>query len=119
MSEVDTKERLAVIARLNDMVRFGRDPLARVVMTRTCLSAFCDLDDVSAVAVQAELFAAFRECRFADDCLERDFAEVLFGGRRVWMKIDYFDLDLVYGSPDPADPGVTRRVMTILLPEDY
>jgi hypothetical protein len=38
---------------------------------------------------------------------------------RVWLKIDCYDRDLVWGSPDPADPAVTRRVVTILLPEDY
>jgi hypothetical protein len=31
----------------------------------------------------------------------------------------YFDADLQYGSDDPADPAVTTRVLTILLPEDY
>ncbi len=38
---------------------------------------------------------------------------------RVMMKIDYFDLALEYGSENPADAAVTRRVMTIMRPDDY
>ena len=37
----------------------------------------------------------------------------------VWFKIDYYDLDLEYGSEDPADASITRRVITIMLPSDY
>jgi len=41
------------------------------------------------------------------------------GDQRIWFKIDLYDKDLQYGSPDPADPDVTTRVMTILLPSEY
>jgi hypothetical protein len=36
----------------------------------------------------------------------------------VWFKIDYFDLTLEQASPDPADPAVTKRIMTIGLAQD-
>lgn len=124
MDHASAPDRLAAIARANDLARSGRDPDACIVITRNCLAALGGLGDEAAaagdsLALQRELFAAFRDCPFAPDCPERDFAEIHFRGVRVWLKIDCYDRDLVWGSPDPADPAVTRRVVTILLPEDY
>jgi hypothetical protein len=56
---------------------------------------------------------------FSEDSPERDFAAIEFLGRKVWMKIDYYDAAMEFGSEDPADASITTRVMTILLPEDY
>jgi hypothetical protein len=71
------------------------------------------------IVLQARLMAAFRHCTFSEDSPERDFAAIEFLGRKVWMKIDYYDAAMEFGSEDPADASVTTRVMTILLPEDY
>jgi Protein of unknown function (DUF3768) len=48
---------------------------------------------------------------------EHDFGAVEVKGTRVFFKIDYYDL--CFASPDPADENVTRRVMTIMLAEEY
>ncbi|WP_244580117.1 DUF3768 domain-containing protein [Cohaesibacter gelatinilyticus] len=49
----------------------------------------------------------------------REFGSVEIDGQAVWFKIDAYDRNLEYGSPDPSDPEVTTRIMTVLLPEEY
>jgi hypothetical protein len=50
---------------------------------------------------------------------EHDFAVLAVAGQRVMFKIDYYDSNLTHGSPDPADPQVTTRVLTIMLASEY
>jgi hypothetical protein len=50
---------------------------------------------------------------------EHDFGKVEISGEAYFWKIDCYDTDLLYGSPNPADPAVTRRVMTIMRSEEY
>ena len=38
---------------------------------------------------------------------------------RVFWKIDCYDRDLRFASKDAADPAVTRRVLTIMLSDEY
>ena len=50
---------------------------------------------------------------------ERDFGSFqLFGIELMW-KIDYYDPQLEFGSPDPADPDLTVRVLTVMVPSEY
>ena len=50
---------------------------------------------------------------------EHDFGRITAQGHKILFKIDYYDQDLVRHSPDPSDPAVTHRVLTIMLAEDY
>ena len=50
---------------------------------------------------------------------EHDFGSFGFGEHTIFWKIDYYDKKLEMGSPDPADPAVTSRVLTVLLSEEY
>jgi hypothetical protein len=50
---------------------------------------------------------------------EHDFGSFNVDGTELCWKIDYYDKELEYGSPDEANPNVTRRVLTILLAREY
>lgn len=54
-----------------------------------------------------------------DPWRQHDCAVFEVDGLRVMFKIDYYDHAKEYGSPDPADPDVTTRVMTVMLADEY
>jgi Protein of unknown function (DUF3768) len=58
-------------------------------------------------------------CHANDPHEEHDFGAFEVEGNKIFFKIDYFDESLTYHSPDPADPSVTKRVITIMLAEEY
>ena len=58
-------------------------------------------------------------CTANDPHGEHDFGAFNFDGVEVFFKIDYFDKDLNFQSPDPADPTVTERVITLMLANEY
>jgi len=50
---------------------------------------------------------------------EHDLGSFTVEGHVVMFKIDADDLDPQYASPDPTDPNVTCRIMTLMLAEEY
>ena len=50
---------------------------------------------------------------------EHDFGAFEHNGHHLFWKVDAYDRDLQYGSPDPSDPRVTRRVLTVMLAGEY
>jgi len=50
---------------------------------------------------------------------EHDFGSFDHADQKLFWKIDYYSLDLLGGSPDPADSDVTLRILTILLSSEY
>ena len=58
-------------------------------------------------------------CHANDPYEEHDFGSFEAEGEKIFFKIDYFDKRLRYHSPDPSDPAVTERVITIMLADEY
>jgi hypothetical protein len=104
----------ARIAALNDELRRNfAEGLAVMTPGIAALGA-------EAVARIVKTIAVFDDfCHANDPYEEHDFGDFDADGQRVFFKIDYYDESLSYHSPDPADPSVTKRVITIMLAEEY
>ena len=50
---------------------------------------------------------------------ENDFGTFDYKGEKILWKIDYYDLNNQYHSENPANPDITKRVLTILLSCEY
>jgi Protein of unknown function (DUF3768) len=128
---VTAREQTARIARLNDLARSAMG----VACTAVATVGFRSLPetDQSRVRELIETYDTFDEDN--DPHGERDFGCVyqLSDGcwtterprsrdderERVFWKFDYYDRDLRFGSEDAANPAVTRRVLTIMLADEY
>lgn len=110
MSDPSRSER---IAALNDALRRRPGPGWMMTSGVQALGA--------PFVVQAAAAVGAHEAFDPDDDPygERDFGAVSVEGQRLFWKIDYYDLALECGSPDPADPALTRRVLTLMLAEEY
>lgn len=103
------------IAELNDLLR-TTFLTGKVVLTPG-ISAL-DEQVRSAVLDQVRCFSAFTQDN--DPHGEHDFGCVTQPGvGKVFWKIDYYDTEYQDGSSDPANPALTRRVLTIMLAEEY
>jgi hypothetical protein len=50
---------------------------------------------------------------------EHDFGALEVDGQRLFWKIDYFDPSMLHHAPDPANRETTRRVLTLMFPQEY
>jgi hypothetical protein len=106
--------RAEAIARLNDKLR--KEAKGGLI---TVTSGVQGLPGFDAMALLLALATYDQFDADNDPHGERDFGDLdLFGTELLW-KIDYYDADMDYGSPDPADPAVTKRVLTVMLASEY
>lgn len=73
-----------------------------------------------AVAQIVKTIAVYDDfCHANDPYGEHDFGSFDADGQKIFLKIDYYDKALELHSPDPSDPTVTERVITVMLAEEY
>lgn len=102
------------IAQLND--RLHKQRIGGRIMTTSGISAL----GPEAIANILTAVAGFNAFTAANDPYgEHDCAVMEIEGHDVLWKIDYYDETLSLHSPDPADPDVTVRVMTVMMAEEY
>ncbi|MGB6503060.1 MAG: DUF3768 domain-containing protein [Xanthobacteraceae bacterium] len=58
-------------------------------------------------------------CHANDPHQEHDFGAFEAKGEKIFFKIDYYDNSLSCHSPDPTDPSLTKRVITVMLASEY
>jgi hypothetical protein len=108
---IDRAER---IRRLNDT--FRRRFLGGKVFLTEAIRALGP-ERMEEVCRRVRTFDAFTPDN--DPYQEHDFGAFDEGGIRMFWKIDYFDDAMECASPNPSDPEVTTRVMTIMLAEEW
>jgi Protein of unknown function (DUF3768) len=112
--DIDTKERVAEIRRLNDEFRTTFRG-GQVLLTQ----GVADLPEmVKAAALhQVATFTAFTEA--LDPHGEHDYLSFDLCNREFMFTIDYYDLKMEGHSIDPADPDKTKRIGTLMLSCEY
>ena len=112
---IETKvPRAEAIARLNDHLRTtGTGGMIMITQNVKRITGF------EAETLAAELAAYEDFDPSGDPHGERDFGCMTLWGYDLLWKIDYYDNDLKFGSDDPSDPEVTRRVLTVMLASDW
>ena len=101
-----------VIAALNDHARRSFTG-CRVVITQSVQA----LDNLADLLDQVRRYDAFTTDN--DPYGEHDFGSFRHAAETIFWKFDYYDVDLQMHSPDPSDPTVTARVLTIMLADEY
>jgi Protein of unknown function (DUF3768) len=109
-----TESKTDRIRELNDA--FRRTFVGGAVMITAGVEAM-PLDQRRSILQKVRSFDAFSEDNNPHH--ENDFGSIDEAGVRCFWKIDYYDRKTEFGSPDPADPAVTTRVLTIMLAEEY
>jgi hypothetical protein len=106
--------RTAAIRALNDAFRMnlrgGRLNVTTGVLEHTG-------GEIAALILAIAAFDQFTEGN--DPYGEHDFGSLTYLGQPMFWKIDYYDLDMLHGSPDPADTDVTNRVLTVMMAWEY
>ena len=102
------------IRALNDA--FRRTFIGGAVMITQGVEAM-PLDQRRSLLQKIRTFDAFDTNN--DPHHEHDFGAIDESGVRCFFKIDYYDKNTEYGSPDPADPAQTTRVLTIMRADEY
>lgn len=107
------------IAQQNDLFRRGDPKVPGIRVITAGLDQLLKLLDIPKAQL-AKLVADYGGFNPDNDPhREHDFGSFEYGGSKCFWKIEHYDKDYSMGSDDPSDLSKTRRVLTIMLAEEY
>lgn len=104
----------AQIAALNDTFR-ANPALGTFVLTAGIRANMPQ--DIATILNKVLTFKDFTKDN--DPYGEHDFGAFDFKGRKIFWKIDYYDRNFEFASPDAANPAAINRILTIMYADEY
>ena len=74
-------------------------------------------EDIKEIITKVRTFDTFDENN--DPYNEHDFGAFDYKGKRIFWKIDNYDREFLYLSPDVSNPKLTNKVLTVMYAEEY
>lgn len=108
-----------IIQETNDRFRRGEPSiLGRILLTQGVAAVLEEQGSppLSIIAI-VQAFDTFTEEN--DPYGTHEFGSFQFAGETCFWKIDLYDNQLAYGSPEPTDLSQMTRVLTIMLASEY
>ena len=102
------------IAILNDAFR-ANPSLGALVLTDGIRAN--TNDDIATIINKVRTFDDFNEDN--NPYGEKDFGAFDFKDKKIFWKIDYYDREFLFLSPNASKPRLTNRVMTIMYADEY
>ena len=110
----EAAKRLARVQELNDRLRMHGQ--GGMWLTTPGIAGLAP-DTIRSILKAVQTFADFTPDN--DPWGEHDCAVQEVGDTKIIWKIDYYDRSRTFHSPDPANPKVTVRVLTVMLASEY
>lgn len=102
------------IAKLNDA--FRANPILGTTILTTGIRNNSS-EDIARIMNHVRNFKDFDEDN--NPYGENDFGAFDFKGQKIFWKIDYYDRNFEFASPDAANPSITNRVLTVMYADEY
>ncbi|MEP0263995.1 DUF3768 domain-containing protein [Dokdonia sp.] len=117
------KDKAKLIAEQNDLFRqnFG----SNTSNNKEVKGQYCVTEGFNNLPLGDRLVATMKIRKFDnfnpdnDPYKEHDMGRFKQNAHTILWKIDYYDLNYEYGSPEPSDSTKTRRVLTAMLGNEY
>jgi Protein of unknown function (DUF3768) len=113
-SNVDVSTDVRSIRTLNDQLRKTGAGGLRLITRGIAALGPVTVAEIFAIMARFDDFTPDN-----DPWGEHDCGLIKLGDLKVIWKIDYYDETRSFGSPNPADPKVTVRVLTVMRADEY